>query len=416
VPALLRKIGVKVIRFPGGSTSDVYHWQHNRTIPGDSTGVDPANTFDRVMSTVARPAGAEVMVTVNYGSNGDGTGGGDPQEAAAWVRHANSVKKFGVRYWEIGNEIYGNGFYGAKWETDLHADRSPAAYAHNALDFIHAMKAADPSIHIGLVLAAPGQWPDGQPPQNWNQTVLGAACQEADFVSIHWYPQQPGQESDAGLLRSADTVPGMVKSLQDLFAQQCGDHRPKIMVTEMNSVSSNPGKQTTSPVNALFLVESYAAWLQAGVANVTWWDLHNSSELRNNNSRSLAGTKTYGDYGVLSSGQVPEPAANTPFPTYWGLRLLTRAGVTPGAHFLPVRAAPPGQAYALRRPDRSIAVILINRSRSTTRTVHVSLAGAHLTPRSVTSLSLASPRLRTVSLHGPTYSLEPYAAAVLVFR
>ena len=77
--------------------------------------------------SVAQAAGAQPVITVNYGSNSAGTGGGDPNEAAAWVRYANSTKHYGVSYWEIGNEVYGNGTYGANWETDLHAQKGPAA-------------------------------------------------------------------------------------------------------------------------------------------------------------------------------------------------------------------------------------------------------------------------------------------------
>lgn len=67
------------------------------------------------MGVVSR-SGVQAMVTVNYGSNAAGTAGGDPQKAAAWVHYANVTKGYGVTYWEIGNEVYGNGFYGARLE------------------------------------------------------------------------------------------------------------------------------------------------------------------------------------------------------------------------------------------------------------------------------------------------------------
>ncbi len=59
------------------------------------------------------------MVTANYGT-------GTAEEAAGWVRYANVTKGYGIKYWEIGNENYGNGHYGAAWEADDHADKSPA--------------------------------------------------------------------------------------------------------------------------------------------------------------------------------------------------------------------------------------------------------------------------------------------------
>jgi hypothetical protein len=127
VPDLLRQAGVKLLRFPGGSTSDVYHWQDNSTTrkQGSTNGqgyVNPNNTFDAFMGLVQN-IGAQAFITVNYGTNLAGTDGGDPEEAAAWVQYANVVKHYGIKYWEIGNEVYGNGSYATHWEADQHASK-----------------------------------------------------------------------------------------------------------------------------------------------------------------------------------------------------------------------------------------------------------------------------------------------------
>jgi len=185
VPDLLRQAGVGLVRYPGGATADVYHWRTNAITPGQDGYVHPANTFAAVMAQVATPAGARALVTVNYGSNETGAGGGDPAEAAAWVYYANRLHHQAVGFWEIGNEVYGNGYYGRRWETDLHGDHSPATYARNALAYIAAMKAVDPTIKVGLDLVVPGDWPDGLGPQHWNETVLAIAGHAADFVSLH---------------------------------------------------------------------------------------------------------------------------------------------------------------------------------------------------------------------------------------
>ena len=42
------------------------------------------------------------------------------------MRYANITKGYGAKYWEIGNEIYGNGHYGSAWEADDHPDKSPS--------------------------------------------------------------------------------------------------------------------------------------------------------------------------------------------------------------------------------------------------------------------------------------------------
>jgi alpha-L-arabinofuranosidase len=61
------------------------------------------------------------------------------------VQYANITKGYGVKYWEIGNEIYGNGYYGADWEADNHPSKSPAAYAQNVVQYASAMKTIDPT-------------------------------------------------------------------------------------------------------------------------------------------------------------------------------------------------------------------------------------------------------------------------------
>src|SRR5436190_1896173 len=79
---------------------------------------------------------------------------------AAWVRYANVTKGYGAKYWEIGNEIYGNGHYGADWEADSHPAKTPVEYANNVVAYADAMKAVDPSVKIGAVLTTPANWPD----------------------------------------------------------------------------------------------------------------------------------------------------------------------------------------------------------------------------------------------------------------
>ena len=161
VPNLVKNAGYNIMRFPGGSYADIYHWQTNTATGGAF--VNSNDTFDNFMTQV-KAAGVTALVTVNYGSNTAGNGGGDPSEAAAWVTYSNKTKGYGVKFWEVGNEIYGNGFYGAQWEEDLHSDHSPTAYANNVKAYSTAMKAADSTIKIGVVMTTPNNWPDGVTP------------------------------------------------------------------------------------------------------------------------------------------------------------------------------------------------------------------------------------------------------------
>src|SRR5690606_22226344 len=130
---LLKAAHVRLLRYPGGSYSDIYHWA-DHTAPGGY--VAPNTDFDTFMAGVRR-TGAQAMVTANYGT-------GAAEEAAAWVRYANVTKGYGIEYWEIGNENYGNGHYGAAREADDHDDKSPAEYARHLVAYADAMKAVDP--------------------------------------------------------------------------------------------------------------------------------------------------------------------------------------------------------------------------------------------------------------------------------
>jgi alpha-L-arabinofuranosidase len=390
----IKNADVHLLRYPGGSTSDVYHWQSNTNVPGQGY-ANPNDTFDAFMG-VARSVDAQAMVTVDYGA-------GTPQEAADWVQYANKGRpnyngpvpnyaggsatghNYGIKYWEIGNENYGNGTYGATWEYDTHA-LGPSTYASNVVAYSKAMKAVDPTINIGAVLTTPGNWPDGQTsassPLPWNDTVLSTACSSINFVIAHWYPQGPGSESDAALLSDTGQIASMVSTLRSEITQYCGAHASaiKIMITETNSVSYNPGKQTVGQVNALFLADNYTTWLENGVANVDWWTLHNGAVGDTNNSASLYGNAQYGDYGVLANGSctasgICEPPANTPYPVYYALQMLNHLD-QPGDMMVSSASNQSLVAvHATKQINGKLAVLLINKDPNTSYTVSLALDG-----------------------------------------
>jgi len=407
IPGVIRSAGVHTLRYPGGSTSNNYHWLSNTPDDPSVGGTDARANFDAYMSVV-KASGAEAMITVNYGS-------GTEQEAADWVRYANrggpryrgpvptypgasrKGHNFGIRYWEIGNELYGDGTYGAQWEVN-HKAHDPATYARGVVSYSAAMKAVDPSVRIGAVLTAPGNWPDGQTsdasPQPWNDTVLAIACGAMDFAVVHWYAQGPTGESDAALLaapqKGASTsvsytpgIPDMVATLRAKLAQSCGPRASSlpIMVTETNSVSYNPGKQTTSVVNALFLADQLTTWFENGVSNVDWWALHNSP-FDGNADPSLHGDYAFGDYGILSAGFTSaagavEPPLNTPFPAYFALEMLSHLGHGGDDTLVETTSSSELVAvHAVKQANGKVNVLLINKDPAASHDVVLSLSGA----------------------------------------
>jgi hypothetical protein len=433
VPGLLGGAGVNVIRFPGGTESDEYDWKNNTDVLSHQT---QAISFDQFATMLhATSSAPQAMITVNYGT-GDAVGAlqspteTGAQVAADWVKYANVTNHDAIKYWEIGNEVYGNGTYGADWEPDNHcatgsnpSNCGPSVYAANVKTYITAMKAVDPTIVVGVVLTAPGNWPDGVTsagsPTAWNQTVLSALGNQIGFADVHWYPQNPGGETDSGLLGDNSSIPSMVSTLRSELTQYSGSSSVPIMVTETNSVSSNPGKQTTSLVNALYLDQDYLSWLQNGVANVDWWQIHNGIVTGGNNSSSLNGTYAYGDYGVLSdatcASSLCEPAADTPFPAYLGLKLLG-SFIQPGVSLVSTTSnQSPVQSYAALEANGNLRVMMVNDSPTNSYAETLSYSG--FTPGSGTPTvsTLAAPGTSITSAAqgtAGTQTLPPYSVTM----
>jgi alpha-N-arabinofuranosidase len=176
------------IRWPGGNVAQDYHWQwgigprdqrpvwinaswHNELEPSDF-GTDQFNQF-------ARRVGAEPSITVNVEGRG-----ATAEEAAEWVEYCNgspasrygairaangNPQSFHVKFWEIGNEIWGEWVRG-------HSDA--ATYANNLNRYVERMKAVDPSIKI---IAS------GDNNLDWNRTLLTIAGKNIDYLAVHHY-------------------------------------------------------------------------------------------------------------------------------------------------------------------------------------------------------------------------------------
>ncbi|MFB9699051.1 cellulose binding domain-containing protein [Amorphoplanes digitatis] len=364
VSGLLKDAGVEMLRYPGGSYADIYHWR-DHTAPGGY--VAPNTDFDTFMAGAKR-TGAQPMIIANYGT-------GTAQEAADWVRYANVTKGYGATYWTIGNENYGNGHYGAAWEADDHADKSPKEYAANVVAYAAAMKAVDPSIKVGAVLTMPGNWPDGivgtGDQGTWNAEVLTRAGASIDFVDVHWYP---GGGTAAESLTRTEHIEDAVYLLRGQLARYAGANAGRIGIS-MTETNVGVG-QNTQP-GALFLADVYSGLLEQGVFTVQWWNTHNGI----GTVSTVAGQRDYGDFGLLSSGgctsdgSVCEPPMNTPFAPYHALKLMgsfARAGdqlVRAGAN------NPLVSAHASRRPNGDLGVLLVNKDPDNAHTVDLRYHG-----------------------------------------
>jgi alpha-N-arabinofuranosidase len=374
---LLTSMGAQALRFPGGSLSDDYHWATNTTDSNTWTWATSFASFAQVATTV----GTQAFITVNYGS-------GTPSEAAAWVKQSNITNHYGFKYWEIGNECYGS------WETDTNTvAHDPYTYAQRFQQYYTQMKAVDPTIKIGAVAVTgedsfanntnhPVTNPrTGQTHNGWTPVMLATLRGlgvTPDFLIYHRYSQAPGAESDQGLLLSNGTWSTDANDLRQQLKDYLGTAAANVELdcTENNSVYSNPGKQTTSLVNGLFLADSICAAMNTEFNSVVWWDLRNGQETTNNNPSSLYGWRPYGDYGVTDSVDPAGPADT--YPTWYVEKLLQHFARGGDQLVTSTSDYPYLSVCAAQRTSGGLALLVVNKSASTAFNTNISVSGTSL--------------------------------------
>jgi hypothetical protein len=258
--------GIKIVRYPGGSYADAFHWQNYSGC--DGIYLASGDNFDNWINNTVKPAGAKAIITVNYGSNLTCDGGTDPTEAATWVNYANNTKGLGIKYWEIGNEVGGNGYYGGSgWEYDLHypynGNRnaqpalSPGAYGSNSLVIINAMKAKDPTIKCGIGF--------DQGRVSYNAAALPPVANVLDYVIIHWYPGG----TDAQQLQSCLQIPGGVSDCHSQIGQYIGSRSNLVGIAVTETGSGVLGGES-----AEYAADTLLTWIENGAFNVDYQELH----------------------------------------------------------------------------------------------------------------------------------------------
>ncbi len=373
---LLQQAGCQALRWPGGSTSDTYHWA------SDSSG----NARFRNLAT---NLGAQVFITVNYGS-------GTFSEATAWVLSANKTNNCNFKYWEIGNECYGS------WENDTHAiTHDPYTYATNAVAYIQQLKAAYPAVPIKVgVVVVPGE---GSYSNNathfavnpvthttnygWTPIVLSTMASKGvlpDFLIYHYYPQYTtanqanSTESDSLLLQIAgNPSPGgwndwasAAASLRLQITDYLGPAGTNIelCVTENNCDAGSMGRQSTSLVNALYLADSTCELMKTEFNSYLWWDLHNGADTSGDFDPTIYGWRSNGDYGILSG-------ANAAYPTFYAEKLLqyfARSGdsvLNASSDYILL------SDYAVQRTNGALTMLVLNKDTTTNFNAQIALDG-----------------------------------------
>jgi alpha-N-arabinofuranosidase len=354
----LSELGTLILRFPGGSLSDEYHWATGKTLTNTWVWGTTFNNFVHI----ATNAGVQAMITVNYGT-------GTSNEAAAWVKSANVTNHFNFKNWEIGNECYGT------WETDSNTySHDPYTYAVRASGYIALMKQADPTIKIGVpVVTGEDNSANGynsHPAYNartgtshngWTPVVLATLKSlgvTPDFLVHHVYPEYQSDNDQTLLQASASwaiDASNLRQQITDYFG--AGGTNIELLCTENNADAGSQGKQSTGIVNGLYLADSLAQLMKTEFNGFIWWDLRNGSDTNGDFGPSLYGWRTNGDLGIIGN-------ANTRYPTFYAFKLMryfARPGDTvlnaTSDYFLL-------SSYAARKADGALALLVINKDSS----------------------------------------------------
>ena len=180
----LKPLRLSVLRFPGGILSDYYHWRDGVGLRSDRPSrVHPMEKSDQKNNfgtdefiEVCKQLGAEALITANYGT-------GTLDEALQWKSYFED-RKFPVRYWEVGNEIYlaedkddapipGN---------DKRIFRTGQTYGEDFRAWARQIRNDDSSIRVGAIA---GTYNTAGPHKNWLADVLSASGHDADFIALH---------------------------------------------------------------------------------------------------------------------------------------------------------------------------------------------------------------------------------------
>jgi hypothetical protein len=309
------KAGIKAIRWPGGSWSDVWHWHNNPSNPllpymcpagnggGYWGGYSPFSDF---VTSIAKAGNYDLALTANYGSNAACNGGGDPAEAAGWVAEAVS-EGYAPSHVTVGNENYGN------WEFDLHTIKNdPTTYANSVIGsngYYKLITAASPTTKVGVVVDANCTAASGCT-LGWDSTVLSAAKGAYDFVEYHYYPQYADVTSDTYLVHQAALdFTTNIKTIKSELAT-AGTTGTPIYVGEIGANSSNPGTQSWSITQGLYAGQLLGEAMNNGIARLTWWIGFGNCLGAGNNSPLLYGWQdTWGALSIFSDTDPKCPGA-----------------------------------------------------------------------------------------------------------
>ena len=315
--------GLRSLRIPGGSWSDMYGWlsceqrvlQAGQAYPCGGEGEDWSAWIARPTDYInfLRAANMQAVYILNVNAtaqesaalvaffNGNASdtrvigvdrNGQDWMTVGHWaqlrVDHGNAAP-FHIQYWEVGNEVYGatqasggGGCASYGWENAWTCDG--AAYINGDsnhdgyLQIRAAMRAVDATILVGAVgIEDPTDY------NNWGVEVLQEAGSVMDYYVVHPYTYgTPPPNTASGwaqiLASPRQTWPGIDATLQSAFETYAGGRQIPIAANEFNLVYSHDldtRRMMRTAGNMLFLSESIGQAVANDYFMFNQWSLSN---------------------------------------------------------------------------------------------------------------------------------------------
>ena len=228
VMELVKKMGVSVVRYPGGNFVSGFNWE-------DSVGPNRPKRLDLAWFTTetnefglhefcdwCKKTGTEPMYAINLGTRG-------PEAARDIVEYANHPggSKFSdmriangtkaplnIKLWCLGNEMDG------PWQM---GHKNAHEYGRTACEAAKLMKWVDPSIE----LVACGSSGEGMPTfGDWELTMLDECYEQVDYVSLHRYFGNPAGDT-ASFLAGTMNIEDFIRTVISICDAVKGKKRSK---------------------------------------------------------------------------------------------------------------------------------------------------------------------------------------------
>ncbi|MDO3628953.1 alpha-L-arabinofuranosidase [Mucilaginibacter sp. BT774] len=316
----IKNLSPNILRFPGGSISDVYFWDGQ--IPSDApdslsdsngnkspisywVGNNTAGwtlTLDNYYAALEQ-TNSTGIITINYAYARYGKGA-HPDQAAAhvaaqWVRY----DKGRTKYWEIGNEDAGPWEPGFRIDVAQNKDGQPqtitgALYGQHFKVFADSMRKAAKQVGADIKIGA--QLSETDPSNSWNavaktweQGYFASAGDYADFYIVHDYFTGSDNENAATILATPTIVTKAMMDYMHAATTKYNVSLKPIALTEWNIFASG-AKQMPSYIAGMHAAMTLGELLKNQFGMASRWDLANGWNNGNDQSMFNAGDEPDG--------------------------------------------------------------------------------------------------------------------------